>query len=183
MSLSSLFQCLTTSKRRLKICEDVCCGTARLISLKASWLIPLHLIQYVKTCLSALSAIQSLLPVNMEDEFLFKYISHVYKQFTQYISYSIFTGHAMYTILILRLYSRLLVSIQPYDRKEQSVQIYVHIDCAVILHYSRLDEVCEITLLCYSMCCKWADVNTTSLPPWHSNIIVFCLCHPSFISS
>lgn len=98
-------------------------------------------------------------------------------------SYSIFTGHAKYTILILRLYSRLLLSIQPYDHKKQSVQIYVRIDCAVILHYSRLDEVCAITLLCYSMYCKWADVNTTSLPPWNSNIIVFCLCHPSFISS
>ncbi len=76
MSLSSLFHCLTTSKRCLKICEDVCCGTACLISLKASWLIPLHLIQYVKTCLSALSAI---LPGNMEDEYLFKYISPLYK--------------------------------------------------------------------------------------------------------
>lgn len=82
MSLSSLFHCLTTSKRCLKICEDVCCGTACLISLKASWLIPLHLIQYVKTCLPALSAI---LPGNMEDEYLFKYISHLYKYFTQYM--------------------------------------------------------------------------------------------------
>ncbi len=79
MSLSSLFHCLTTSKRCLKICEDVCCGTACLISLKASWLIPLHLNQY------ALSAI---LPGNMEDEYIYQsliQIVHTVYAFIQYL--------------------------------------------------------------------------------------------------
>ncbi len=79
MSLSSLFHCLTTSKGCLKICEDVCCGTACLISLKASWLIPLHLIQY------ALSAI---LPGNMEDEYIYQsliQIVHTVYAFIQYL--------------------------------------------------------------------------------------------------